>query len=213
VVLLYSLLLGPSVVGATRSDTFDTLFEVFSCVNEQPARLLWYTAIVACLTKVGSFLLGLAASAAGRIGYVITGTFMGDKLADVMGNAAYYFKLTAPGWCPQFLHQAFFAEMHAYGLPQVSLPGDYLALGWSTDVAALLLGVVFYLIALMVVGYGLAVWYSGMTLNFAVLAYKKDEKNVLELPEDDEELIEPVPNEELKDLKPKPLSEEPEKKA
>jgi len=50
-----------------------------------------------------------------------------------------------------------------------------------------------------------------MTLNFAVLAYKKDEKNVLELPEDDEELIEPAPNDELKDLAPKPASEQPAK--
>lgn len=213
VVFLYSLLLGPSVVGATRSDTFDTLFEVFSCVNEQPARLLWYTAIVASLAKVGSFLLGLASSAAGRIGYAITGTFMGDKLADVVANAAFYFKLSAPDWCPQILHQAFLAEMNAYGLPQIYLPGDYVALGWNVDVAALLLGVVFYLIVLMVVAYGLSVWFTGMTLNFAVLAYKKDEKNLLELPEDDEELIEPVPNEELKDLKPKPAPEDPEKKA
>jgi hypothetical protein len=214
VVLLYSLLLGPSVVGATRSDTFDTLFEVFSCVNEQPARLLWYTVIVACLAKVGSFLLGLAASAAGRIGYAITGTFMGDKLADAMGNAAYYFKLSAPDWVPPFLHRVFIGVMNTiYGLPQIYTPGEYVALGWSADAAAMLLGVVFYLIALLVVGYGLAVWFTGMTLNFAVLAYKKDEKNVLELPEDDEELIEPVPNEGLKDLKPKPLSEEPEKKA
>jgi hypothetical protein len=212
VVLLFSLLLGPSVVGATRSDTFDTLFEVFSCVNEQPARLLWYTATVACLAKIGSFLLGLAASAAGRIGYAITGTFMGDKLIDAMGNAAFYFKLSAPDWCPQLLHQAFITEMNAYGLPQVYLPGDYLALGWSTDAASLLLGVALYMIALMVVGYGLAVWFTGMTLNFAVLAYKKDEKNVLELPEDDEELIEPVPNEELKDLAPKPASEQTAKK-
>jgi hypothetical protein len=51
-----------------------------------------------------------------------------------------------------------------------------------------------------------------MTLNFAVLAYKKDEKNVLDLPEDEEELIEPVPNPELEDLKPKPAAEESEKK-
>ncbi len=208
IVLAYSILIGPSVVGATRSDTFDTLFEVFSCVNEQPARLLWYTAIVAFLAKVGSFLLGLAASAAGRIGYAITGTFMGGKLADVMSNAAYYFKLSAPDWCPQILQQTFIAEMHAYGLPQVYLPGDYLPLGWSVDVAAMLLGVLLYLVALMVVGYGLAVWFSGMTLNFAVLAYKKDDKNVLELPEDDEDLLEPVPNEELKDLAPKPASEQ-----
>jgi hypothetical protein len=212
VVLLFSLLLGPSVVGATRSDTFDTLFEVFSCVNEQPARLIWYTATVAVLAKFGSTLLGLATSAAGRIAYALTGTFMGEKLPDIMGNAAYYFRLSTPDWCPQVCSQAFLAEMNLLGFPQVYMPGEYVAYGWSADIAALLLGVVFYLIALMVVGYGLSVWFTGMTLNFAVLAHKKDDKNVLELPEDDEELIEPVPNEELKDLAPKPAGEQPTKR-
>ncbi len=212
VVFTFALLLGPSVVGATHSDTFDTLFEVFSCVNEQPARLVWYTATIALLGKAGSFLLGLATSAAGRIGYAITGAFMGEKLADVLSNAAYYFKLAAPDWCPQVLQQTFLAEMNLYGFPQVYLPGDYVALGWSQDIASLLIGVLLYLIAIMVAGYGLSVWFTGMTLNFAVLAYKKDEKNILELPEDEEELIEPVPNPELDDLKPKPASEEPTKK-
>ena len=212
VVFVFSLLLGPSVVGATHSDTFDTLFEVFSCVNEQPARLVWYTATIAMLGKAGSFLLGLAASAAGRIGYAITGAFMGGKLADVMTNAAYYFKLTAPDWCPPLFHQTFLAEMNLYGFPQIYLPGDYVSLGWSHDIAALLLGVLFYVIAIMVVAYGLSVWFTGMTVNFAVLAHKKDEKNVLEIPEDEEELIEPVPNPELDDLKPKPAAEELTKK-
>jgi hypothetical protein len=101
--------------------------------------------------------------------------------------------------------------MNLYGFPQIYLPGDYTSLGWSHDIAALLLGVLFSLIAIMVVGYGLSVWYTGMTLNFAVLAYKKDEKNVLELPEDEEELIEPVPNPELKDLEPKPAADQREK--
>ncbi|MBM3331872.1 hypothetical protein FJY68_08490 [candidate division WOR-3 bacterium] len=212
VVFFFSLLLGPSVVATTHSDTFDTLFEVFSCVNEQPARLLSYTATIALLGKAGSFLLGLATSAAGRIGYAILGSFMGEKLAMVMGNAAYYFKLAAPDWCPALLQQTFIAEMNLYGFPQVYLPGDYIALGWSHDVAALLLGVLLYLVAIMVVSYGLSVWFTGMTLNFAVLAYKKDEKNILELPEDDEELIEPVPNPELKDLEPKPVDGEADKK-
>jgi len=212
IVFLFSLLLGPSVVGATHSDTFDTLFEVFSCVNEQPARLAWYTATTALLAKAGSFLLGLATSAAGGIGYAITGIFMGGKLADVMGNAAYYFKLAVPDWCPLWLQQVFVWVMDRYGLPQIYLPGDYVTVGWSQDIASLLIGVLFYLVAIMIVGYGLSVWFTGMTLNFAVLAYKKDEKNVLELPEDEEELIEPVPNPELDDLKPKPAAEEPAKK-
>lgn len=208
-----SLLLGPSVVGTTHSDTFDTLFEVFSCVNEQPARLLWYTATTAGLAKIGSFLLGLAASAAGRIGYALAGVFMGGKLADVMANAGYYFKLAIPDWCPMLFHQTLIAELNLYGLPQVYLPGSYTSLGWSQDIASLLLGVLFYLVAILIVAYGLSVWFTGMTLNFAILAYKKDEKNVLELPEDEEELIEPVPNPELKDLEPKPPAEEPDKKA
>jgi hypothetical protein len=207
VVLLFSVLLGPSVVGATRSDTFDTLFEVFSCVNEQPARLVWYTATIACLAKASSFLLGLATSAAGRIAYGITGSFMGTKLPDVMGNAAYYFRVWLPDWWPQFLSRLFTNEMSAYGFQQVYMPGEYMQIGWSGDIAALLLGVVLYLVALMVVAYGLSVWFTGMTLNFAVLAYKKDEKNVLELPEDEEELIEPVPNPETAHLAPKPAEE------
>jgi hypothetical protein len=211
-VFVFSLLLGPSVVGATHSDTFDTLFEVFSCVNEQPARLVWYTATIALLGKAGSFLLGLATSAAGRIGYAITGAFMGEKLADIMNNAAYYFKLAAPDWCPQLFQQTFLAEMNLYGFPQVYLPSEYTTLAWSHDIASLLLGVLLYLIAIMVAGYGLSVWFTGMTLNFAVLAYKKDEKNILDLPEDEEELIEPVPNPELEDLKPKPAPEESAKK-
>jgi hypothetical protein len=211
VVFVFSLLLGPSVVGATRSDTFDTLFEVFSCVNEQPARLVWYTATTALLAKAGSFLLGLATSAAGRIGYAITGAFMGEKLGDILSNAAYYFRVAAPDWCPRLFHQTLLAESNLYGFPQIYLPGEYVSVGWSQDIASLLVGVLFYLIAIMVVGYGLSVWFTGMTLNFAVLAQKKDEKNVLELPEDEEELIEPVPNPELDDLKPKPATEQPTK--
>ena len=90
------------------------------------------------------------------------------------------------------------------------MPGDYISISWANDIASLFLGVTFYAVTLIVVGYGCSVWFSGMTLNFAVLAQKKDEKNILEIPEDEEELIEPVPNEALKDLKPKPA--EPEKK-
>lgn len=105
---------------------------------------------------------------------------MGGKLADVMGNAAYYFKLAVPDWCPLWLQQVFVWVMDRCGLPQIYLPGDYVTVGWSQDIASLLIGVLFYLVAIMIVGYGLSVWFTGMTLNFAVLAYKKDEKNVLD---------------------------------
>jgi len=210
VVFCFAIAMGPGVIGTTRSDTFDTLFEVFSCVNEQPARLAWYTAIVAFLAWVGSSLMAAAASCAGRIATVVAGAFMGNKLTDAMYNAAFYYRISLPEWWPGFLHQLFAARMNLLGLPQAYLPSDYISISWPNDIAALFIGLTFYAVTLIVVGYGYSVWFSGMTLNFAVLAQKKDEKNILEIPEDEEELIEPVPNEALKDLKPKPA--EPEKK-
>jgi hypothetical protein len=212
IVFIFSVLMGPSVVGSSRSDTFDTLFEVFSCVNEQPARLLWYTAVVAALAKVGTVLMGVAAGLAARIGTSICGLFMGDKLADAMTNAGFYFKVSMPEWCPGTCHQTMVSVLNAVGLSSAYLPGDYLSLGWSTDVAALLLGVCLYLVVLMVLGFGCSVWFSGMTLNFTVLAFKKDDKNLLEMPEDIEELTEPVPNPETDHLKPEPAPPAEEKK-
>lgn len=205
VVFAAAMAMGPSVVGATRNDTFDTLFEVFSCVNEQPGRLLWYTATVAALAKLGSFVLGLAASAAGRIGYTILASFMGGRMADAMTNASFYFKLTPPEWWPLLLQQMFITQANIYGMPQMYLPGDYISIGWSSDMAALFIGITLYLVAIMVTAYGLSVWFCGMTLNYAVLANKKDNKNILEIPDDLAEMIEPVVT--LEDVRP-PTPEE-----
>jgi hypothetical protein len=55
-----------------------------------------------------------------------------------------------------------------------------------------LIGLCLYVVALIVCAFGCSVWYSSTTLTYAVLARKKDDKNVLELPEDEAELLEPV---------------------
>jgi hypothetical protein len=192
IVLLFGLLMIPAIVGTTRNDTFDTIFEVFSCVNEQPARLVWYLAIVGFLSHAGTLLFGLATSAAGRIGYGVVQLFTGSKMADVMSNAGFYFRVSLPSWWPEPLRMCFLWSCNAAGLPQVYMPGEYLSLSWSNDVASLLLGVGLYVAALLVLAYGCSVWYSGSVMAYAVLAHKKDEKNILEAPEDDEDLLEPV---------------------
>jgi hypothetical protein len=192
VVLLFCLLLAPGVVGSTRNDTFDTLFEVFSCVNEQPGRSIWYLATVGALANFGTFLLAFASGAAGRIAYLVIRIFTGPKLADVLANAGFYFKINLPEWCPGITRDAVVWFFDRLGLPQAYMPTEYVALGWSVDVASVLIAVAIYVVALMVVSYGLSIWYSGTVLSYSVLAKKKDDKNILELPDDDEDLLEPV---------------------
>jgi hypothetical protein len=70
--------------------------------------------------------------------------------------------------------------------------GQYSSMNWANDIGSALTGLAFYVVLLLVIAFGCTVWYSGNTLVYAVLAKKKDDKNVLELPEDDEDLLEPV---------------------
>lgn len=196
VVLLFSLLLAPSVVGSTRNDMFDTIFEVFSCVNEQPARLVLYTTTTAGLAKAGSFLFGLASSAAVRIGSGIVGFAAGGKMPDLLSDAGYYLRVYLPDWVPDMARAALARFTDMLGLQGTCIPVwppvVPQASNWGGTVGSLFLGFALYVIVLMVLAFGCSVWYSGCTLTYTVLAKKKDDKNLIEQPDDDKDLLEPV---------------------
>jgi len=191
-VLFFTLLTGPSIVGAMGNDTFDTLFEVFSCVNEQPARLIWWTFLIALLAKTGSFLLGLGASLAGRIGSLVLTTFMRDSWQEMLAGASFIFKVSIPNWgffAP--LHKMLVVEANLYGLPSIYSYTFWTNPNWGVYIGAVLLSICAYAAGLMVLAYGLSVWFSGHVLSIAVLIKKKDDKNILEVPEEEAEVIEP----------------------
>ncbi len=208
IVLVFTIFLAPSVVGAMGNDTFDTLFEVFSCVNEQPARLVWYTIVIGFFAKVGSFLLGLAATLAGRIGSLVLTTFMGDTYRELLNGASFLFTITIPNWgVLKIFHNMLLIEANLYGLPQIYTPAVWETTDISISIGSILLAVCAYGVALLVCAYGCAVWFSGNTLSISVLIKKKDDKNILELPEQEKE-VQP----EIEEA-PKPPSIETEKKA
>ncbi|MEO0019744.1 MAG: hypothetical protein ABIK47_03775 [candidate division WOR-3 bacterium] len=192
IVLFFNLLLGPSIVGAMGNDTFDTLFEVFSCINEQPARLVWFTFLIGILAKLGSFLLGVGSSLAGRIGSLVLSAFMRGTWQEMLDTTGFIFKVSIPNWgifAP--LHKMLIIETNLYGLPQIYLPGFWTNTNWGIYNGSILLAICAYAIGLMVIAYGLSVWFSGNVLNIAVLVKKKDDKNILEVREEEPEVIEP----------------------
>jgi hypothetical protein len=192
IVLLWTLFLGPGVVGAMGNDTFDTLFEIFSCINEQPARLFWYTAVLAFLGKLGSLLLGLASSLAVRIGSLVVGTFMGETYREMLNGTGFIFQINVPNWslfAP--LHKLLILEMNLYGVDGFTSPLYWESPHWGIYLGAILLSVCAYGIALMVLAYGLSVWFSGNVALLGVLVRKKDDKNIYEIKEEEPELLEP----------------------
>lgn len=192
VVLVWTLFLGPAITGALGNDTFDTLFEVFSCINEQPARLFWFTGVIAFLAKAGSLLLGVASSLAVRIGIFVLSAFMGETLDELLNGTGFIFQLSIPQWgvfTP--LHRMLVFELGLYGLNGYLGPLPWESPGWGVYLGAVLFAICLYGIALMVLAYGLAVWFSGNVLLLGLLIKKKDDKNIYELPEEEPELVEP----------------------
>ncbi|MEO0025852.1 MAG: hypothetical protein ABIK54_03735 [candidate division WOR-3 bacterium] len=192
IVLVWTLFLGPAIVGALGNDTFDTLFEVFSCINEQPARLFWFTALIAFLSKLGSLLLGMASSLAVRIGTLILSVFMGETLSEMLNGTGFIFQISVPQWgmfAP--LHRMIVWETALYGLNSYLSPLFWESPGWGIYLGAVLFSVCIYGIALMVLAYGISVWFSGNVLLLGMLIKKKDDKNIYELTEEEPELLEP----------------------
>jgi hypothetical protein len=187
IVFGFNLMIGPAVVGTTKSDTFDTLFEVFSCVNEQNWRFLGYEALLGFMAKLVTLVLALASSWAVRIGGSVVRIFMRGKLDDVLRNALYYLRVNPPDWFPVWGNLSLEGFLNSLGLGQVLGPQSYIYRGWAMDISSFLLGIVFYGVILFVLAYLGATWFAGNTLIYTVLVKKKDDKNLLEVKEEEEE--------------------------
>lgn len=199
IVFLFNLLIGPAVVGTTKSDTFDTLFEVFSCVNEQNWRLLGYEALLGGMAKLSTLGLALASSWAVRIGGGVVHIFMRGKLDHIFQNALYYVRINPPDWLPGWVKPPLTQFLNWLGLGQVLGPQSYLYRGWAVDISSFLCGIALYGIIGFVIAYLGATWFAGNTLIYTVLVKKKDDKNLLEVKEEEEKKEEEVvPEEPLK---------------
>lgn len=181
---MFTILFAPAIVAVTGNDTFDTLFEVFSMINDQPARLVWYTIIIGALAKFGTLLLGAFSRIAVNIGANIMSVFMGNKIIDVMYNAASAFKFTIPYWCPEPFSRLADTMMNMVFGSSIFTPPSYQHINIAMLIASILAALAYYLIILFVVAYGSTVWFTGALAAYSVIVKKKDDRNLLEIKEE-----------------------------
>ena len=203
IVTVVSLVIGPSIVGETGNDTFDTLFESFSVVNDQPWRFVIYEFLLVLVILIGVGLLGLFSAKAIFLGQDVIGLIVpAEKLDNLLINAAYYVKITVPPIMPESWHNTFAAYVESIGMTNLLYPPDYLPAyeSWAGAITSFILGIVYYFIILFVKSLGAAILWAGNTVIFTVLVKKKDDKNLLEIKE---EIFEEEKKEEVKKEAPK----------
>ncbi len=188
VVFFFSLLLAPAVVGTTKSDTFETIFELFSTVVSQPWRLVIYEGLLHVLSYVSAFVLGWFTLRAAALSRFTLGVLMKDKLQHIWDNATVYAPQVprlmgvVARYVGQFLPPGSFVAQWSYQLGRgpYQLRAPQHELGWSGDVSAFLLGVAFIAAVLFVVSYGLSTLTVGQSIIYVILRQKKDDQNLLE---------------------------------
>ncbi len=166
------LLVAPAVVSATDSDTFDTVFEAFSLINDQTWRFILWELLLLLTTIVCVFVFAYLAKRALWLTSLVVSQWAGDNWAVMWGNAKWYlympnfFPVILARWFPSllFLQSPFLSE----GIAKSTLIGSFL------------LGISFYLVAFIVLGYAMTVYGSGQTLIYTTLVKIKDNKNLLE---------------------------------
>lgn len=192
IVLLFTFTLAPSVIGVTKSDAFDTLFEVFSCVNDQPWRLVLWQGAMKLFSFIGIIVLGFFSVKAVSLGSTVVRVFMGLKLDEILNNSLSLFKFTLPSYIPFTLHNYISRGFEIIGASILFSPPSFSALGWAKDIAAVLLGITIYVIFFFILSYGTSIWFAGNTVIYLVLVKKKDDRNLLEVKEEEFEIPEKV---------------------
>jgi len=217
IVLIVCLHIGPSIVGETGNDTFDTLFESFSVLNDQSWRFFVYEILLHILVIIGIGVVGYLAAKAIFIGQDVLSIIepVGAKLSNILENATYYVKITLPPICPDSYHNFFTEYVEWIGMPNLLFPPEYIPpyQGWAGAIASFILGIMYYLITLFVISFGSVIFWAGNTLIFTVLVKKKDDKNLLEIKEESfEEPIAEQKSEAAKEKKTKRTRRKKEKK-
>lgn len=202
-----SLFLAPAVAGATRSDTFDTLFEIFSTLNDENWRFLGYEAL---LYGVKGVAIAVFLFFTGRVFAIIYGVLslpwlMGQKFVHLADAALSYLpNLTFPNeWTFQWISRIL--EWTRTDL--VLYPPTTPALPWPQAILGFLFGILLYFMVFTVLAYWGAMHWAGNTLIFTVLLKKKDDIDLLAEPKEEE--IPASTSVEEKSTEEKPVSEQP----
>lgn len=176
--LLVGVFYAPVIVGATKSDTFDCLFETFSAMTSQPWRLAVYTGLLKLVSFAGFLVFGFFTAGALMIAFHTLGFAMGDKFAAI---AIAGFNTYTPGWVMNVLIKL------AGGCASCGFLLAVPDLNWAGQASAFVVGMSINAIRLMLLAYLMSSFVAGQTIIYGIIVQKRDERDIFARVEEKEE--------------------------
>lgn len=188
--LLVSLFISPSIVGTTGNDTFDTLFEIFSTINEEPWRLFLYELLLLGTIFVAGSIFTLFVSKAILVA------------VSVLSKAYPLFPLIIQKANSLFPDYRFLGKFYDYfnligASALLFIPSDPGNLGLWGNILGWFLGLFGYAVIFMVLSYLTSMFFAGNNFIFIALYKKKDDIDLLKEEEEPESYMPEIEEEEV----------------
>lgn len=193
IVLFVSAFISPVVTGTSKSDTFDTLFEIFSLVWDHPWRLIAWSGLIGAMSTLGFIVFSVIVKYTLEITRWALSVWNNGTWLHIWSNAFYYLP-PVPGYNLS-------ESIASYVAPFMLTMHTFNAGGnWAMNFTSLIIGLLLYVIGFAVVSYLFTSWTAGLTILYINLVKMKDDVNLLEEKEEDFDEIEEA-NEDTDDKK------------
>ncbi len=188
--LLVSLFISPSIVGTTGNDTFDTLFEIFSTINEEPWRLFLYELLLFGVILVSGSIFTLFVSKAILVA------------VSVLSKAYPLFPLIIQKANSLLPDYRFLGKFYDYfnligASALLFIPSDPGNLGLWGNILGWFLGLFGYAVIFMVLSYLTSMFFAGNNFIFIALYKKKDDIDLLKEEEEPESYMPEIEEEKV----------------
>jgi hypothetical protein len=174
IAFLFGLVLVPSIVAVTGEDTFETIYQLFSIIWNQPWRLVVYEALIMFVKTLGISIFA-ALSVAGMCMAFLPSTLLIEQegvkyFADVIARSLNWIGAGAlSGSIP--------------GVRAIPLLGD---MPWTLDLATFFLSASLIVVVAIILSYPLSIMSCGYTILYVILRRKTTDENMLEVEKEEE---------------------------
>jgi len=170
--LLFGLLLIPAIVAVTGEDVFETLYQLFSTIWNQPWRLVIYGSLLKPVIAIGCAVF-TAISVAGLYIAFLPSALLANQETPYFANVIAR-SLKIVGVSPEVI-----GDIPGVSQTTASMP-------WTLDVATFFLFASLIMIAAVILSYPLSMISSGYTILYVILRKKTTDENMLEVEEEEE---------------------------
>ena len=169
---LAGIILFPIILAAQRKkELFDALLQLFSVVIREPIRFVWYAAVSALLAKIASFVFAYLFYRTLQFSRIILVQGGGEKLERLFNGAMGMLPLDSP--VVQFMTGIF---------PGIAFSFDISRWGYGGGATpgTILLAASLFVLFVVLYGYMISVFSSGLARGYAVIRRMKDDYLIVE---------------------------------